>query len=375
MAPPSRRAILRAGGLALCGGLAGCATSDDSTETAPGTDADPTVTPTEAPEPRTPTDSPTDSPTPTREVTLAATSETDTDHTVTVTLTRDGERVERLRRPVPGRATAVFDRDRLPAGTYTVTATLEDGERGTHEWTVGEGRTRLAVVVGDGTVGFEETVENPPCDGTADLPYAAPGAEETFQASTLSLNNDAGERRRVSLSLTHDGERFLDCTYDLGPAQGISLDAVTETAGTYGVTVDVAGGGRTAYDWRIPAGHNWPRLVATVPETGDPLVGCGTAESVDVTVENDAGTTREPTLSLARDGETVAERSVTLDPGASRAVELAIPVGDFYTLSVGTDAGTATGEVVQCYCYADRPTTVTLAEDGPAVETQLLVCE
>ncbi|MFC7132783.1 MULTISPECIES: hypothetical protein [Salinibaculum] len=365
MAPPSRRALLRSCGIALAGGLAGCLNDGSDQGTTPtGTR---TGTPTE-----TPTETPTG--TPAADAAVGARNQAGREVSVTVTLSNGGSQVlERTRTLSDGVSGLVGDA--IAAGEYTVTATLPDGTSASTEWFVADDYSGvLTAVVTDDGITFRETLRETDCS-TADLPYAIPDAEETFSTSGATISNESGEAADVTLALAHDGEVFFDCTTTLSARQSLSLDGVTATAGEYTVTVDVGDGGRTEYDWRIPEAHNWPSLTVTIPRNGDPVVGCGPDGEVPVTVENPTDSDRAATLRLCRDGETVAESSVTLTGGATTDVQLPHPVGDFYTLDVTAGGTTVSEEVVYCSCYSEFETTVTLGGSEPTIESTKAVCD
>ncbi len=365
MAPPSRRTLLRSCGIALAGGLAGCL-SDGSDQGTTPTDTD---TPTE-----TPTDTPTETPTSTADGALSIRNRGNRELSITVSLSRDGTQVLERTRTLNNGVSGAVTTD-VTAGEYTVTAALSDGTRASTEWTVDAGYNgTLTVVVGDEDISFRESLRETDCS-TTNLPYSIPGAEETFSESTASIRNESGAAAEVTLTLAHDGEVFFDCTTTLAARQSVSLDGLTATAGEYTVTVEVSNGGHTEYDWRIPAAHNWPSLTVILPETGDPVVGCGTSNDAHVTVENPTDSTRDATLRLRRDDEAVAEQGVTVEAGGTTDVELAIPVGDFYLLEVTAGGTTASEEVVYCSCYQEFETTATLGDPEPSIETTKQICE
>lgn len=179
----------------------------------------------------------------------------------------------------------------------------------------------------------------------------------------------------VSLSVSHDGTTFFECTYDLDASQAVDVGELTKTAGEYTVSVDVDGGGSIEYDWRIPSNYSWPKLLVVVPSSGDPIAGCGRGGSIEVTVTNPTDQSGTTNLALLRDGESVSQQEVTVDAGAETTVSLDTPIGDIYTLRAEADAGSGEAEVADCYCYTQHETTVTLGSDGPAVESSRRVCD
>jgi len=374
---PSRRALLRAGGLALAGGLAGCAGGGTPTDDS-GTDTDGQRTGTndrrtDAGTGRTATDRSTPDG---LELTVGVRNRDDTDHEVTVEL-REGETVHaRNTRSVNNGVTGLALDASVSPGTYTAAVDVTGGGRATYEWTVGEeydGSLR-AVVEAPDTIQFEEYREETPCAGAGDLPYAAAGQPETFTPGSAVVENDAGRAVTVRLRVAHEGTTFFDCSYDLGASQSVSPGAITATAGAYDVTVDVADGGRMTRTWHVRERDTYPSLVAAVREDG-PVVGCGSAESTTVEVRNERDAAAQTTLALARDGETVTERTVDLDAGAVRSVELSMPIGDIYILTAETGGDSDSAEVVECYCFSASETTVTVTGDGPTIESSYLVCQ
>jgi hypothetical protein len=364
---PSRRRLLAACGAALGTTLTGCITQPSS-DGARTTTNDGTTTASPTTTNRTGTDG--------VETYVGAHNAADEDATVTVALRRDGETLQQATETLQAGVTTTLDIVVTTPETYTVAASRGDGEETTFEWNVPESYGgSLEVRVGeDGTLGFREHLSGAGCGGEA-LPYAVPGNEETFTAGSGSVRNDAGEPVTVTVTIAHDGTTFFECTRDLGANQTASLGDLTETAGEYSVTVDVADGGRTEYDWRIPPEYNWPKLSVVVPASGDPLAGCGAAGSIDVTVSNPAGNQRTATLALLRDGTAVTRRQVSVAGGEESSVALDTPIGDIYTLRAEAGAGTTTAEVADCYCYSEHRTTVALGDDGPAIDSIRRVCD
>lgn len=376
MAPPSRRSLLGAVGVGAVGALAGCLAGDGSGDE-PTTDPPTVGTPTG----ETPVtdDPPDDRPPADGEAPLSVVNHGDSPATVAVTVRRDGETVHEGTLSVNGGVGRLVTSVGEP-GTYAVTASVDGGGSVEYDWRVGDdyaGRLRIVVGEPDGPT-VTETVSGLPCpsgDGArGSLPYAAPDAPETYEAGGATLRNESGEPVTVTFSVADGSEQFFECTYEMSANRTITVDPLTATAGEYTVTVDVEGRGRTVYDWRIPPDHNWPELLVTVPAEGDPVVGCGQGGVVPVSVENATGSSATATLGLRRDGETVATASVDLAAGASASRDLSTPVGDVYELVVDAPGGTARADVPQCYCYTAYETTVTLAGDGPAVDTDVRVC-
>jgi len=364
--PPSRRTVLKTCSIATVGSLAGCiADGEDSDDETTDTPAETTRDDTPTDDPGTPGGS---------DAILSAHNDTESEQTVTVTVTQDGQQVGEASRTVQPGVRGVLDVTVAESGEYVVEGSIEDGDSATYDWSVGESyRGTLAVVVTDDGVTFRETLENPDCPSD-DLPYAVPDAAETFTTGGAYVDNESGETRTVTLSLAHDGETFFSCTQALGPRQSVSIDDLVATAGTYTVTVDVADGGRTTTEWRVPEQNNYPSLRVELGN-GDPLVGCGSGGDVRVSVENATDGDRTATLTLRRDGETVAEESVDVAAGESPEAALSTPIGDFYTLVASSDGATAEEEIVHCYCYTSDQTTVTLGESGVSIESTTIACE
>lgn len=370
MSPPSRRAVLQTCSLALVGGFVGCSETQDA-ETSPDEQNTPTSTvedPESTPEP--PSD-PKDG-----GASLGLRSEYDEDVTVRVTVRADGNRlVDKSERLSPGIGTLV-ESDIPRPGEYVVEAGFGSETVASYDWVIGEEYDgSLAVVVtADGDITFREQLAEPTCS-TADLPYAAPDAEETFSPSSATVRNESGQAVTVELSVAHDDETFFSCVQALDARQSVDIDQLTTTAGTYTVTVDVSSGGQTVYDWRVPEDHNWPGLSVTIPRAGDPVVGCGSGGDIAVAVENTTDAARTTTLSLRRDGEEVATDTVEVAANATADASLSTPVGDFYTLVATTASGEAQKEVVNCSCYGTWETIVTLDGSGPQIDASLAVCD
>ncbi|MEF8872809.1 MAG: hypothetical protein V5A41_14375 [Haloarculaceae archaeon] len=369
MSPPSRRTVLQTCSLALVGGFVGCSETRD-VETNPTEPGTPTAT-VEAPEstPEPPNDFEVGG------ASLGLRSEYDEDVTVRVTVRMDGNRlVDESEALSPGMGTLVESNIPQP-GEYVVEAGFGSEPLASYEWVIGEeyDGSLTAVVTADGDITFREQLDEPTCS-TANLPYAAPDADETFTPGSATVRNESGQAVTVALSVAHDGETFFSCTQPLNTRQSVSIDQLTTTAGTYTVTVDVSGGGQTVYDWRIPADHSWPSLSVTIPGSGDPVVGCGSGGDIAVAVENTTDATRTTTLSLRRDSGEVAMDTVEVAANATAQTSLPTPVGDFYTLVATTDNGETQKEVVNCSCYGVWETTVTLDGSGPQIEAPLLVC-
>ena len=363
----SRRRVLAALGVTLGTTLAGCTTQqgDDATTTDATTTPGPTATATTRTTDETGIDAP-----------VSARNSYGEDVALTVTLRRDGETLQRRTETLSSGVASTLDMSVTAPGTYTVAASVDGGAESDFEWTVTESyEGSLEVRVDeDGALGFREYLSEAGCGGE-DVPYAVPGNEETFTTGSGELWNESGDAVTVTVSVAHDGTTFFECTRDLAANQTASLGDLTETAGEYTVTVAVADGGRTTQDWRIPPEHNWPRLRVVVPSSGDPLVGCGAAGSVDATVSNPSDEQRSATLALLRDGTQVAQQTVSVAGGEESKVALETPIGDIYTLRAETDAGEATAEVADCYCYAEHRTTVALDGGGPTIDSVRRICE
>ncbi len=365
---PSRRTVLRTCSLAVVGGLAGCGADSGNNETTTTT----TGTPTETADDN-PASGPPDGEDRQR-ASLQFQSEYDGEVTITVQLRLDGNRLVDESRTVSQGQGGLLSADVPTPGEYTVQARLDSGETASREWTPGEeyAGDLTAVVTEDGGVTFRETLTNPDCS-TDDLPFAVPDAEETFSTGNAQIENESGDTRTVTLTLAHSGEEFFSCTQTVDASQTVTIGDVIATAGTYTVTVDVADGGRTVSEWRVPEGDNYPALLVSLREEG-PLVGCGSGGDVSVTVENPTDTDRTATLSLRRDGETVDETALDVAAADSTETTLSTPIGDFYTLVVESDGREATADVTTCFCYATGSTTVTLAESDIGTESLTMVC-
>jgi len=361
---PSRRGLLAACGVALGAAFAGCTAprSDGG-----GNDADPGAS-----SEHTTTNAGTGG----VDATVGAESSYGENVSLTVALRRGGETLETETKTLLSQTIMGMDIAATEPGTYTVTASVDDGSEAATEWTVTESYDgRLDVYVGeDGTVSFREHRSADRCGGE-DLPYAVPGNEETFTPGSGSVVNDSGDAVTVTVSVAHEDTTFFECTRTLDANQSASLGDLTETAGEYAVTVAVEGGGRTTRDWRIPPEDNWPRLRVVLSESGDPLVGCGAGGSVDATISNDGGESQSVQLVLRRDGTRITDETATVAAGEESTVALDVPIGGVYTLHATTDAGESTTEVVYCYCYGDRRLTVTLYGGGVVLDSERLVCE
>jgi hypothetical protein len=209
------------------------------------------------------------------------------------------------------------------------------------------------------------------------LPYTAADEPETFTNGAFEIENVGPEPVRATLSISHGGTTFFERTRDIPVNEVWDRNDVTATAGTYTVIVDVADGGRTEYDWRVPPEDGYPRLHGRIPASGTPVVGCGGSDTIDTQMKNETSSEQTVALSLLRDGETVTTESATLAPREADERELPIPIGDFYTLVATTDAGEASTEVVECYCYnqVQGKTNVVVTGSGPSVKSKVLVCD
>ncbi len=369
MSPPSRRAVLQTCTLAVAGGLAGCGGTQnvinpEQQDSPNRTEKDPQSTP------ELPPDSEEGSPS------LRLRSEYDEEVTIRVTVRKNGNRFVDETQTLPAGMVTNIEADIPQPGAYTVGAGFGSETVVSRDWVVDEeySGSMTAVVTADREITFRERLIEPSCP-TADLPYAAPDGKETFSSSSAAVQNESGQTVTVDLSVAHDGETFFSCAQPLDAGQGVNIDPLTTTAGTYTVTVDVSSGGQTVYDWRIPEDHNWPALSVTIPETGDPVVGCGSSSDIPVTVENTTGAAQTTALSLRRDGEEVATDTVEVAANATAETGLSTPAGDFYTLVATTDSGETQEEVVNCSCYGTWETIVTLDGSGPQTDATLAVCD
>ncbi|MCU4800763.1 hypothetical protein OB920_10305 [Halobacteria archaeon HArc-gm2] len=371
--PPSRRSVLGtcAGTLGV-GGLAGClAPSDGSganrserrTETSSETASEASESPTAQPV----------------EARLTGINEIDENATLTVTVRRSGERI--------AERTETFEADDgaldvaiARPGDYTVEARLDSGASATFDWEIGtEYDGRLAVrITGPDQVVFREKLRGSVCENAGtngDLPFSVPDAEETYQPGTVEIRNDAKSAMTLTVSIAHEETTYFECTADVGGRQFVSNGAVTASAGTYAVTVDVADGGSTEYSWQVPAEYNWPKLFVVVDEDGDPLVGCGGRSETSLVVENPTNESQSVDLTLLRGEDPVDDGSITVEPDSETEHTLSFPIGDFYTLRAATDAGTDAETLAYCDCYEQFSPTVTLGPDGPQIEPVTYNCE
>lgn len=366
----TRRRILRAVGAGTLGGLAGCiggppdGSAPRTGETpSSGTSPDPTTTADRV------------------RGHLSLRNLDSADATVSIAVRRRGETEYDEGFVARSGVTSGVDFDVTGPGTYRVSATLDSGESADYEWEVPAGYdgNLVVVVTEERALDFEEALERSPCvagDGaSATLPYSVPGAEETFQPGNLVVEHDGTTARTVGISIGESGTTFFDCSYELESSQTVTVDAVTATAGDYRVVVAVAGGGRRVHTWHVPPADNWPQLFVRVTEGGEPVVGCGGADETRVSVGNPTSADRSVELALRRDGEGVARRDVLVPGNQTTDVGLRIPVGDYYTLDATSGAGTASEEIVECYCFDQVRTVVTLADDGPSIESTRKVCQ
>jgi hypothetical protein len=209
---------------------------------------------------------------------------------------------------------------------------------------------------------------------SANLPYAVPGAEETFTSGSVTIESDREETLSLTLEIRHEGTEIVHYTYEVTPERSVRISGVVATAGSYDVIVTTASGERHEYTWEIPPEHGWPELSIRLRPDGGALIGCGDARDVGVQVRNEAGGPRTLSLELARDGSTVDEASVSVDPGAETSVGLTVPVGGRYALTVGDEVGDrASTELLVCYCLWDRPEVV-VGADGVATHSTRVAC-
>lgn len=371
---PSRRSVLRLCTGALGGGLAGCLAPSDPADLPESERQTSRSTETSAEEP-------VESATPQRvEAGLSVLNTTDTDVNLTVRVRRDGEQIASRTDEARSHVGGSLGIDVSRPGDYTVEASIESGATATYDWQVRpeyEGQLEIRIT-GPERVTFREELSAPGCPNggvNSDLPYSIQGAEDTFQHGTAEIRNEAGQDVTVTVSIAHQGTTFFECTYDLGSRQSVSNDAVTASAGTYTVTADVAGGGRTEYTWNVPAWYHWPKLVVIVPDDGEPLVGCGGPGEVAIGVENPTDEPQTTELALLRGDDPVDEASITVDAESKSKRTLSTPIGDLYTLTAATDSGTDRVTVANCYCYDHRYTTVALDSEPPQIDTTKTVCE
>lgn len=269
-------------------------------------------------------------------------------------------------------------------GPYTVAVELADGTAGSYEWRRGGAFGDLTVqVTRDGGIDFRQSVTcTPACDplsrgGTAaDLPYAAPGEEATWQPGDVEVRNRGADAVALTLEVAHGDTTVLSYRYDVPPDVVVSIPAVTATAGTYDVTVTTGDGRRATWEWWVDELDNWPKLAVDRTPGGAVRVGCGFRDyPLDVTAENETGEPRTLTLALRRGDAVASEVTTRLDPNAAATVSLPVPVGGEYTLAVTDGDGvTATADLVLCYCYRSE-VAVGVTDGGVQVQAQTVVCE
>lgn len=363
----SRRRLLAACGVALGSGLSGCLFGNSDTIDPGGMSSPP---------PNTTTDVPDSTQGNTVDASIGAASRYDGDVMLTVEVRRNGNQVLQETKTVLGNVNQSLGISVETRGDYTVLASLEGSAEARYDWQVTAGYDgQLEIrITSDGTVAFREHLSDGACTGD-NLPYTVSGNEQTHSESNAELRNDSGRAVEVNLSIAHDKTEFFDCTYDLDANQSVSLNGLTATAGEYTVVVDIEGGGRTEYDWRIPPEYAWPRLLVVLPANGDPLAGCGEGSDHNIGVRNQTSDRRDVTLTLARDGEHVVQQTTSVEANAETTVTLSTPIGGFYVLSAETDAGSDEAEHVDCYCYSQYRTTVTLDGESPNVESRQQVCD
>ena len=378
----SRRRALRAIGALTGAGLAGCSgTPTDVDDTPSGRPA--SATSSTLPDADTPAASTTPPP---EDAHLGIRNEAEVRRRVTIVVTDESgatsfDRTFDVNGGVARSAEGVGDVVARP-GTYTVTARLESGNQASYEWRLEDALGDLTVVVTpEGGLEFTQRVRcSPACrpvsrDGTAaDLPYAAPSADETFTEGNVEIENDREETVLLTLEIRHGGTEILHYTYEVTPDRHVSVDGVTATAGAYDVVVTTASGERHEHTWEIPPEHGWPELSIRLRPDGEALIGCGGPREVGVQVRSEASDPRTLSLRLSRDGSTVEETTETVDPGEETTAWLTIPIGGRYVLAVETDSGDrSASELLVCYCLSDRPEVVVEA-DGLRMDSTRAAC-
>lgn len=213
-----------------------------------------------------------------------------------------------------------------------------------------------------------------PCAKNAALPYTIPGAEDTYQPSTVRMHNRSGREVTLTLTLTHEQTTFFKCTRTFNGGQKISIEEVTKSAGDYTVRTSIADAGSTESNWYIPPGNNYPQLFVSIPASGDPLVGCSESDKITLNVENTTDDAQRVALALHRDGQSMTKKSVTVEGNSTRKISLLIPIGDFYTLTATTDAGSKQTEIAECYAYS-HDVTVLLDGGPPEIDSTKVVLE
>ncbi|WP_276274160.1 hypothetical protein [Haloarcula litorea] len=219
------------------------------------------------------------------------------------------------------------------------------------------------------TTPTEPTDTPSPCATGHELPYAIPGAEETYQPGSAELRNQTDSETTVTLAIAHDDTTFFECTQTLASGESIPFDGVTATAGEYTVTVTVGDGRSTTTEWRIPSRQTYPMLLVSIRGDDEPVIGCPGNREVSVQVRNQTDSAVTVELSLRRDDQPVAQKAVQVDATSNTDVTLAIPIGDFYTLAVASDAGQARKQISACRGYEDDRITATIGADTVDIES------
>lgn len=387
---PTRRSLLAGVAASLvagCSGLSGderrrepfdapAQTTDSDTDTPPPTTADGVVgTVTGEPLPGT---------------YVSAQDQDSEDHRLTLTIARDGNRLFRRTYDIndgPGYGTLLEGPQRVATrpDTYRVVAKLANGPRATYDWRVGGVFEGFSVIITPDGLDFRQSVEcTPACDpvstdGTAAaLPYAIDGNEETFTNGSATIRNAGSREREVTLTLRQDSMTVLDYTYQLMPDRIIEVPALTATTGDFEVTLTTGDGARTEYEWSLPAEDNYPSLLAIVRDDAPPLVGCGLGGGASVTVQNLLDDTRTLSVRLERPREetlrTIADREVSVAGESEQTVEIEIPIGDEYRLTVESGGERARATIPFCSCYTGSPE-VRVDEDGLELDSGVLICQ
>lgn len=378
--PPSRRRTLHALGSLVGVGLAGCL--DAAPDAPQRTDPGPTATSTATEQPTASTA------TPQQDVHVGVRNVAEETYRAEIeiadvsgneTLFADSFRVNGgVSSLVQGAGTHVSS-----PGTYGVTVRLESGEEASYEWRLEGALGDLTVVItSGGGIEFTQRVPcSPACEpvstggSAADIPYAVPGAEETFSRGAVDVENDSDEAVSLTVELRHGGETFFGHTYEVTPDREISIDGVTATAGTFDVLATTADGERAEYTWEIPPEYGWPRLTIRIRPDRTLRIGCGPGGPIGVRVQNEAERARTLSFRLRRGGSTVDETTRTVEPDADTSAEVTPPIGGRYELTVEAESGGAAESAVRfCYCLTES-VVVLVGDDDLRLRREGRVCE
>jgi len=213
------------------------------------------------------------------------------------------------------------------------------------------------------------------CATSHDLPYAIPGAEETYQRGSVEIRNESDAERTVTLSIAHDDTTFFECQHTLESGESVSIENVTATAGEYTVVATVEDERSTTAEWHVPTAQNYPMLLVSIRGAGEPVIGCPGDRTVSLSLRNEAESDSTVSLSLRRDDRVVAEKSVQIDTDATVDVSLTVPIGDRYTLEATGDAGRERATIATCRGYETSNITVVVDSEAIEIDSITLVWE